>query len=184
MRFRITTQSCLFIEGEKQSGKSYLTAKLLSGLKRVLYVDPSADAKNLPSTWQRKQVFTSNQMLSVLDEAYKEGNVHIVLDDYDLFSAPLLPNDPEWRYLFVAARHRNIGWTVITRRLADVPKLALKQADYCFFFQTDLDQDLDVIEDQVQGGKQAAEAVRSLDRSRHQFFYWDRLGKQTGVGKA
>lgn len=180
MKFDIHTDSRLFIMGESKSGKSYLIKKLLSNLTRVIYIDPSGDElATLPRSWQGIQVMDEAGIIDTLRKAKKEGNVHIVIDDYDLYASSRLSDDPEWRYLFIAARHRNIGWTTITRRLADIPKLALKQCDYAFFFQTDLAQDLQTVREQI--GDSAAETIRNLDRSRHQFMYWDRTNKKTGV---
>ncbi len=168
MKVNITYTSRLILVGDMGSGKTTTALQLLKGLKRVIWISPMGDViQSLHHDWR-----VINDTTIDISPFLKAGNAHVVLDDMDNISTPwIFWENPSVKFLFTGARHRNMGYTVMTHRLVGIPKLAWKQAEYYIFFQTNFADDIKVIEREINPA--IAPLVSKLNFNKHEKLIYD-----------
>ena len=170
--------------GESGSGKTVLVTQLVKqcfpSASNVLVVTPYSDEFTFIPPSQKILTVDPSVAKEAVEAALRKGNTFIVIDDADLFlGATVKDEDLPIRYLLISSRHVNVGWLLISRRTQEMPKLAFKQATKLFFFQTDSYRDLEIIK--LTFNEQDAQAVKSLDASKHECYFVDRKTKERKI---
>ena len=173
MDLKVSTEDRILILGASKSGKTYLAHKLIDPMPRVVIFDPNGEWMGTPGGSRLAVHDVRGDRLKKLSkDILKEGDVFFVMEDIDIVMDKWSLNEDEvMRYLFIASRHRRVGWLVIARRPADIPTLVLKQANKVFVFHNDLPHDAELYESMF--GVGTAETAKSLPPKEHLFLYID-----------
>jgi len=169
----IELQDRVLMLGEGGGGKTYAARAFLKRFSKskVLIITPNAeeftDYKN------RVVTFETEEACEAIGEALEKGNVMIVIDDSDVILDKIM-TDRRFKVLANSGRHYGCGWTVMSRRTADIPTILAKQAKKLFLFQTDLPRDVQFLNEFYYP---AGDEVKDLDRDSHEFLYIDRDAK-------
>lgn len=158
--------------GEGFGGKTYLVRSITKHIKRAIVITPNAEEfKDYPN-----RILTDDEerVLEGFDMAYEQGNLCLIFDDGDA-TIDRYMTDSRFKRVIVSGRHRGVAWIIVSRRTADIPVIVAKQANRVFLFQTDLPTDIKFYNDYF--GTQPAEAVKGLNRERHEFYYWNKDDK-------
>ena len=168
MKINITYTSRIILIGDMGSGKTTTALQLLKDLQRVVWISPMGDV----NTKAHKSWKVINDTNIDISSYIHEGNVHIVLDDLDNISTPwIFWQNPSIQFLFTGARHRNMGYTVMSHRLSGIPKLGWKQAEYYIFFQNTFTDDIKTIEREINPA--IAPLIAKLDYNKHEKLIYD-----------
>lgn len=142
---------------------------------RVIVITPNAEEfKDFPN---RIVTIDSEKVFEGIAIALKEGNLMVVLDDSDVLLEKII-KDKRFKVFIAQGRHYGVGFTIISRRTADIPTIVAKQANRLFLFQTDLPHDVKFLNDYYYP---AGDQVKLLDRQKHEFLFINRDTKETGV---
>jgi hypothetical protein len=164
----------ILIQGDSESGKSHLARKIIQGARRRVIITPHDD--EWTEEPNRLIVRTEEQLLQGVKQCLSLGNLVAVLDDVDILITKT-EKDPRMNELMMGARHRGVGWIIISRRTTDIPTLVFKQANKVFLFQTDLPQDLQIYRDYYN----CDQTVKALNRVAHQCLFIDRETKKRQI---
>jgi DNA helicase HerA-like ATPase len=173
----LTNQDRILILGESGGGKTYLVRSFLKKFskRRVLVITPQADEfTDYPN---RIVTLRPEPVMDAIGEALDKGNQIVLIDDSDILLEKSV-KDERFKLFLGGARHRGVGWVIISRRTADIPTLVPKQANKLFLFQTDLPRDIEFLNEYYYP---AGDEVKALDRDAHEFLYIDRDAKTRTV---
>ena len=165
------------------TGKSHLLRKIVRATPKYVLWDPLREHGSLgvvvrtPSQLRVSlrthprivfQGFTrdKSEFEPVAVSVFNWGNRFLFVDEADQVM-PSRSIGPAAKELVDLGRHRNVGLLCVTRRIADLDKCPVAQANKLFIFKTTLPQDIEYLRGFV------AEASRAKDLQGHRFLYVD-----------
>lgn len=169
--------------GMRGTGKSHLLRKIVRATSKYVLWDPLREHGSLgvvvrtPAQLRVSlrthsrivfQGFTRDktEFEQVAASVFNWGNRFVFVDEADQVM-PSRSIGPAAKELVDLGRHRNVGLMCVTRRIADLDKSPVAQANKLFIFKTTLPQDLEYLRGFV------TEAVRAKDLEGHSFLYVD-----------
>lgn len=169
--------------GMRGTGKSHFLRKAVRATARYVLWDPLQEHSSLGAVVrtaaQLKVALSKNPRIVVqgyrrnISEfeqvaacVYAWGNRFLFVDEADQVM-PSRAIGPAAKELVDLGRHRNIGLLCVTRRIADLDKCPVAQANKLFIFKTTLPQDIEYLRGFV------AEAPQAKLLEGHRFLYVD-----------
>jgi len=167
------------VMGRKGCGKStYVKSQIREYQGRVIVIDTVGEYSGLRITTgedldQRLKMPLARlrivpekleDVLAVFDYAYARGRLCLVVDEFGVWATPQDVPEPIQRALRLG-RHRELDLILVTRRPAEVPRLASAMADFLVIFETHEPVDSDWIR------KTAGDAVAEQARTLGKFHY-------------
>ena len=148
MRLKINPAEIIVIAGQTGTGKTTLAKAILKqirGKRKVMIVDVNGEYSGIEGVediipQDPKEIFVT------LAKAYDEGNYILVMDEADMYfpQSPAPLSGIQYKIVHLG-RHRNLMRFFITRRIADLHKDVVSQAQKIFSFYQFLPNDIDYL---------------------------------------
>ena len=143
MGISLKSWNCMTVCGGKGSGKSELERHLLGSFGRVFVFDTLEEFPEFPRYIPK----TDNplELERVAKAIYNQGNCMLLVSESELFLPVNKQLPPHVFKIMTRGRHRNVGLTADTRRIANLNKTVFSLSDHCFVFRTWSPNDLDYL---------------------------------------
>ena len=143
---KLRTDSIIVIAGMRGSGKTNLLKLLVSPLKIPYAIyDPLDQYGNVSTHRIVPAPDTLETFEATCKRVWERGNFLLIVEECEVYLRNKGELPPYAKMCILRGRNRGIGMWLCTRRIADLHKTPVSQADHLFLYRMFLPNDIDYI---------------------------------------
>lgn len=143
---KVRTDQIIVVAGMRGSGKTNLVKVLISPLTipHTIY-DPLDQYGNVSKHRIVPQPDTVATFEATCRRIWERGNYLLIVEECEVYLREKHELTPYAKLCILRGRNRGIGMWLVTRRIADLHKTPVSQADHLFLYRMFLPNDIDYI---------------------------------------